>query len=341
MAHGTIAGVQYLRGIAALMVVLHHAQTPFGVTWFEGGASGVDIFFVISGFIMALTTAKFDPAGDRLAQAAEFLKRRFLRVVPLYWLFLCVAALMWGALDEQGLWKDLLFIPRQHPTATGEIWPRLIPGWTINYEVFFYVVFAAAMLAGRLRMLAVGAALLACVAAGALTTWNAAPGRFWTNSIVIEFLFGIAAYHGLQRWTVPAPWVVLVLGVGLLMLPTGLPRFLDSGIPALLIVVAAVQLAQGTDWRRLHALGDASYSLYLVHLFAFWPAFGVAKRLGLTAGAAWQSALGIAVLTVVAVVAGMLVHSHVEKRLTRAIHALLERRVRVHASAGSSAAAND
>src|SRR5229473_1548571 len=146
-----IRPIQYLRAIAALMVVWHHSliQVP-GVAQFialpEFGPSGVDIFFVISGFIMLVITA------GKEVTPAEFIRQRVIRVVPLYWL---TTLLMLGCavvvptafktlqFSPAAVAKSLLFVPYDSLSFPGHAWPVLVPGWTLNYEMFFYGLFAA------------------------------------------------------------------------------------------------------------------------------------------------------------------------------------------------------
>ncbi len=166
--------IQYLRGIAALMVVWHHGVGQLATleTYFpfRFGTSGVDLFFVISGFIMVVTTAGRD------VTPTEFIARRFVRVVPLYWvltLALAATALVAPSLFRSvtltavSLIQSLLFIPHFSPSHAGMIWPVLVPGWTLNYEMFFYVVFAASLaFSHRLAILSITLAML--VASGYL-----------------------------------------------------------------------------------------------------------------------------------------------------------------------------
>ena len=159
---GNIEGIQILRAVAALMVVLHHARlsVPGSDAWPSFGAAGVDIFFVISGFVMAYTTSIVSsrPVAEvastgLLAKAGKFLRKRVVRVVPLYWL-----ALLWTSRRDlmhahigTDLVKDFLFLP--HPNNVFHSWlaPTLQQGWTLNYEAFFYILFAVAILFGAAR----------------------------------------------------------------------------------------------------------------------------------------------------------------------------------------------
>ena len=163
----SIEGLQYLRGIAALMVVFYHSRSYFGDVpdWTRIGSRGVDIFFVISGFIMAYATRHLADDVTAIKASLIFLSKRFIRVVPLYWVaLLWASSVYWinwvstsGSLEELylnispeliSIAKDFLFIPHLSidEDEQGEIFPVLIQGWTLNYEMFFYFIFAIAML---------------------------------------------------------------------------------------------------------------------------------------------------------------------------------------------------
>jgi len=148
-----VISVQMLRAIAATMVVFVHMDLQLqrlhyptlGTNWM---ASGVDIFFVISGFIM-WTSVERRPEMT----ASSFFRNRLIRIVPLYWfattLVLMVALIAPQVLNTTVLrpWHAIasyLFIPARHPT-TGLFWPLLIPGWSLNYEMLFYAIFAIAI----------------------------------------------------------------------------------------------------------------------------------------------------------------------------------------------------
>src|SRR6185437_14170487 len=131
--------IQALRAIAALLVVFVHLAVPvaaLGVAPF--GAGGVDLFFVISGFIMVYTTV------GRPISGAEFLGRRIVRIVPLYWLLtlavfgialIAPTLLQFTTASWGQLLKSLFFIP--FAKANGDVQPVLFLGWTLNYEMFF------------------------------------------------------------------------------------------------------------------------------------------------------------------------------------------------------------
>jgi exopolysaccharide production protein ExoZ len=338
-------GVQYLRGLAALLVAYYHL---FGydiaepLSALEGGAFGVDIFFVVSGFVMWVTTDRDD------ASPSAFLRRRIVRVVPLYWLFTALLVLV--ALAAPGLapridlsWdqlvKSLLFIPHSAPAAPGDFnHPILSQGWTLNYEIFFYGLFAASLLlrAPWRRLAVMAATFLALVAAGRWLSPAHPVLAVYTDPILLEFLLGMAiggARRELGRLGAGAG-LVLVAGGACLVVdhgffhPSSLNRLLAFGPGSALLVAGTVALEPWTarrGMRLLASLGDASYALYLSHSFTIkaamvllakvapimLPLVGVWLYAGLAATAALLAATTVAVL----------IHRHLERPLTEAAKA--------------------
>ncbi|WP_454762120.1 acyltransferase family protein [Caulobacter segnis] len=273
--------IQYLRAIAAVMVVAVHLFTPArGIvfpSWHsEVGGSGVDIFFVISGFIIYTSQALSQHS------APEFAYRRIVRVMPLYWLvtvaliLLHVVAGMAADLSLQPahVVQSFLLIPHFSPSAPDHTWPLLIPGWTLQYEMFFYSVFAVLIAAGIKRL---GVALVVCmavlVAAGLLIHPTGALGRVYTNPLLLEFSAGvIIGATTTQRPTLLVPSLAWLAPVGALLLACSdivtLPRVVEWGAPAVMLVVGCLaweRARKPAPLRWLAVLGDASYSLYLTH----------------------------------------------------------------------------
>ncbi|MBV8594182.1 MAG: acyltransferase [Caulobacteraceae bacterium] len=272
----TLHSLQHLRALAALAVVLFHA-----LQWedggFEVGRAGVDVFFVISGVIMWRVTA-----GRRVAPA-DFLWRRASRVVPGYWLAtlaVAAAAVAWrGFLPEvspepRHLVLSLAFIPHLDPY--GRPFPTLPPGWTLDYEAVFYLLFAACLLVPeRDRLAAIAGALALLAAAGFLFASRYFLGA---NPMVLEFAAGVWLSRRLETGRLPsAAW-----GVGLVCLAlaafagveasgafTELWRPLLWGVPATALVAGALSVEAGGAFPALPLatrLGDASYAIYLWHL---------------------------------------------------------------------------
>jgi peptidoglycan/LPS O-acetylase OafA/YrhL len=157
----SIASVQALRGIAALAVVTWHASrylVPYGSDssqryFLPLGSMGVDLFFILSGFIMVYTTSSVDGVKG----AWSFLCRRFLRIWPLY-AAITVAFLAYRSMRGINfypfgdIWRDLLFLPHRNMEGTGFEFPVIAAGWTLNYEVYFYIVFGLSLMFGRGRL---------------------------------------------------------------------------------------------------------------------------------------------------------------------------------------------
>jgi peptidoglycan/LPS O-acetylase OafA/YrhL len=326
-----LAGLQLLRAAAALLVLIGHviaeAEHYFGLD-LAGDAvpwtRGVDIFFVISGFIVTLSAHRF------VGQPGAFLWRRMLRVVPLYYLFTSLMVLVLlvvpggakdTALDPGQILSSYGFFP--YARGDGRIAPVLSLGWTLNYEVFFYLLFAAALALPR-PFLSVSAALIGLGALGLWVPLANAQAVFWTNPIVIEFVFGIALGRiWLAGWHRPHAGLALLAvtgGFALLIAldATTLPRFIAAGGPAALIV------AGGTVLCPRYALpgqimGDASYALYLSHRFTLRAGTLVLlPLLPMTDGFAWAY---VGVMCVLASAVAVVVYWWVERPMLAALSA--------------------
>jgi exopolysaccharide production protein ExoZ len=272
--------VHYLRGAAAIMVVVFHifSNVPFmqpdlaKTLWLRGG---VDIFFVISGFVMVQSTT------GRSVKALQFLRRRALRIVPMYWI-----ATFAVIMQVEGDWlfkvKSLLFIPALNPESK-MMQPVLEPGWTLNYEMFFYLVFALTMaLKESLRLPAV-AIIFAGFAVAGWATENSALIEFYCRPMILEFVLGMA----IARFGLRLPAIAVPLGIAAMIIfqSAGADRLITLGIPATLIVAGALSCEDRLPHSKLaDFLGSASYSVYLFHLLALgflvkiWPD-GASKEL--------------------------------------------------------------
>lgn len=306
--------IQYLRAIAALLVVLHHARNP--TAWlfnpleqFHGFARGVDIFFVISGFIMAAIGAKESPS--------EFAKKRLIRVAPIYWMGTILVTMQIGL--KLGFDKDLIqhfllslsFVP--HLNHEGEIFPILIPGWTLNYEMFFYGIFCLCLLTKqpvRICFLA----LLSLTALGLLHPMSAPAPVVYTNVKLTEFAAGLLL--GAYRHTiVKKPWLAALMpvGIGTLFLSH---HWAMTTAGALMIVASALAAEKFTKtFAPLKALGDASYFLYISHPFAIGVSYKLWSKVPLTG--AWQFVDFLATAIILSCAVGILGHFIIEKPLTR------------------------
>jgi exopolysaccharide production protein ExoZ len=327
----TIQGIQVLRAVAATMVVIHHARHAVpGATsaWISWGSSGVDIFFVISGYVMAYTTQQIAGVDmrDRASEAFLFLRKRVARIVPLYWLFI-----LWtGRQDLLNLdiLRDLAFIPHWSEAYPTELYPVLTQGWTLNYEMFFYALFAVAMMFGPRRIFALLIALVA-IPLFALTFRSGqldAAGTFYSNQIILEFGFGVILQQAVWKWNLPEWSCISFVGlllVGFALLSFGSDtspvRAITWGLPAVLIVWAGLKAFDGwLSFRPLELLGEASYAIYLCH----WTSFALLKPLAAAAHPSDANALMI-LLILIGVSAGVFVHLTAEQWVTRGAKVLL------------------
>jgi exopolysaccharide production protein ExoZ len=323
-----IRPIQYLRAIAALMVVWHHSliQVP-GVSRFialpEFGPRGVDLFFIISGFIMVVTTA-----GKEITPG-EFIRLRVIRVVPLYWL---MTLLMIGCavivptafktllFSPAAVVKSLLFVPYDSLSFPGQAWPVLVPGWTLNYEMFFYALFAVSLLVPeRYRLAPLVATLATLVLVGAWAEPASPILATYTNPRLLEFAAGAVIGHLWSRGLLRVNPLISGAGIGLgiyLLFMDGDATPRTPIVGAALIVAGCLNPALAElQSRLLLALGDASYSIYLTHLFTLaalrivWVRAMPPKSLG----------FAIAFMTLALIVcaaAGFAVYRWVEKPLT-------------------------
>ncbi|SPU51904.1 glucans biosynthesis protein [Brevundimonas vesicularis] len=334
-------GVQALRFAAATAVVVTHAVDLAGTrlgletvlaggTLENFGAVGVDVFFVISGFIIATTTEGQTGVGA----AGAFLWRRFRRVAPIYWLLslpILIGMARGGTLSADVAAATFLFWPFSGLEMT---FPALGPGWTLCFEMLFYAGFGLAIAGARRVGWGLIGAYAAMLAAGLVV---AAPVlRFLGAPIILEFLLGVGiasiwrfAPRRLGLWAVGLAVLGFALGlvfgyggiddVRALNDPwNGLRRAAVWGLPSALLVFGVVRMQQtdrvpGRLERAAAFMGDASYSIYLVHVL-------VIRALGRLFESGMVALPGDAVvgLTVIAsLAAGALVHVWIERPLLK------------------------
>lgn len=295
-----LRSIQVLRAVAACAVVVLHAypeaHAPIGNAGY--GAAGVDLFFVISGFIMA-SVAQGQTAG-------QFLRDRLWRIYPLWW----VAVLPWLFMVPRGPTFILSSLSLWPIYAGGYYVPVLKVGWTLSFELLFYLGMTLAIATRAAAPLALYALFLL----GALTTANPLL-HFIGNPLALEFLMGVLVArlprHRALGLLIPLGLSLFALtspGIGDVEASLGpqwaLSRVLQWGVPAALVVWGVLSLERLFKHRRFDlpvAIGDASYSIYLFHPLA---ALGLAFT--------WPIRLGIALAT------GWAMHILVERKLLAA-----------------------
>ena len=271
-----LANIQALRALAAIFVMLAHVGSLSAyyayfpkIDFLHHGIFGVDLFFVISGFIMVYITS------ERWSGAGSFLAARALRIYPLWWLCTLIIApesipFLLGKPDGWYYVASFFLVPA--PTGSGDLYPAITQGWTLSYELMFYLVFGLLMLTGkRYISVKVTVALLALFGAGLLS--SGIPHKFFTNTIFLEFAFGVAigeafVSNRLRLWHVIPLSTAAVLCWYFQELSMETFRPLYYGVPAAALVIVAL-LAERASMeapKPVVFLGDASYSLYLSHV---------------------------------------------------------------------------
>ncbi len=327
--------LQYLRAIAGVGVVVYHVLAgtarPFPL-----GAAGVDIFFVLSGFLMFALTR------NRPVTPVRFLLDRVARIVPLYWLAtLAVFAAAWvsrNGIHLVGrsptlLLQSLLFVPRGPSVGGSPIYPTLFVGWTLDYEMFFYLVFGLMLTVRPWRRIALmSVVFVALVCLGPLIRPIDGTLAADTNPIILEFLEGawIAALFGerdLGRLSNRALALGLLAVVAFPLVLHAEPR---SGFAflAVALVVAALLLERARlvpEIGPLRFLGDASYSIYLFQILAFWIADVAMARAAAMLRVPFGQAAAVLCECGAAIGLGAIVHVAVERKLLRGTRRLVAR----------------
>lgn len=347
---GKIVSLQVMRGIAALFVVMFHYSGFLGQgsvyqnvyhSLFSWGIVGVDIFFVISGFIMIYTTHN---KKHGITTAKKFFANRLLRVLPVYYFGLLVAFAVGGAMSLFHYPEKLtnLISALTFTVYRNDITPHYIDDgglynirWTLNYELYFYVVFSLCLFF-RYRALALATwGVLAIIVVPSLAgftptlsmqgyAWHNPWFGFLTNPIILEFLIGVFfayLYIGITKQVVAkeikfifalfAICILLYLGFRLFMgtlFALYIPTTLLIGIVIFSLCISDSLISKYIP-RFLEVLGDISYSLYLLHslvgIFVF-------KKLGkLHDGDLYRVFVVIVALTL-SVIAAYYSHKYVE-----------------------------
>lgn len=316
--------LQYLRAAAALAVVYSHSVIQvedYRQYLLDTGSFGVDVFFVISGFIM-IYIAKPDTTP------VQFFVNRVRRVIPLYWFFTFLMAAILLVLpsvfkatvfNTEALLFSLGFIPHWSLVQPGMTWPIVAPGWSLNFEMYFYLIFALSLFFAhryRVSFIAVVIALVFIIAT-ILRDGESAMAHFFAKSMVFEFIFGMLLAdlwkRGFRIHASTAAWLLL-FATCLLFLRPPIPRIFEYGVPSLLIVTACL-FVKIREYRWAVLLGDASYALYLSHIFTL----GVLRKflapiLGEGQAAAY---LFVIISLVVCTIASLFIHTYIDNWLLR------------------------
>jgi len=320
---GVVLSIQYLRGLAAMAVAVSHIAGHPGLTC-ATGAAGVDVFFVISGFIMWTVTSQ------RPVKPGSFIIDRLTRVAPPYMLLTIAIYLIVNYVpggfpnmrtNLSHMILSVLFIPHTDPYGRG--FPLVVPGWTLTYEIFFYTLFAVGLLAPvRRRAWICTAVFSILVGAGLLTYSDNEAVNTYTNPLLMEFVAGLWLGVAWNAQKLPCKkWGGIAFFAGIAGLaawemlsgtqPLGL-RALVWGLPATLIVVGLLTIEQRVRLVRsrfLLLLGNSSYSIYLVNVFVVAATWRVMNRAPIL--------VYFVTAIVISIVGGVIFWQIVERPITR------------------------
>lgn len=324
----TIYSVQFLRGFAALLVLQEHVRLELGQDGY--GGVGVDLFFIISGFIIFYVTE---------ASQKNFMIKRMMRIIPLYWAAtLCVAAITLikptllnsAEFSLDHFLMSLLFLP--HWTDAQGLRPLLALGWTLNYEMMFYLIFALAMRLSHTWRFEIAAILLISlmVVTNLFLPQDTKTGlAFYQAPIQLEFIFGMAIARWLSPRSLPqfqgmallTSGIVLFFAVNITQF-TGI-RLVDNGLPAATLFIAALLaeplFSRRPVMQRLSLLGgEISYALYLSHIYVMAM---LSRLVGLQGLTFW-----ITCFTLIPLLA-WIIHHVVERPATLRLRGLILKRV--------------
>lgn len=305
-----IESIEALRFIAAIMVVLAHIPSV-GI-----GVFGVDIFFIISGFIMLFSTDR-----DR----EKFLLKRCIRVLPIYYIFtlgvFLISLLYPNVLNTTTsnpvhLLKSLFFIP--FDKNGGGCYPVLFLGWTLNYEMYFYSVFYLGLLINHKYRGLVCSLLLTVIYIICRRTTEA-PFSFYGSTIVFEFILGMLLYETLIALNYKSISVMLLSQVFVFCLAGDIKshRLFYYGYPSLFLCAVFLIGTQKVKMPSyLVALGGSSYSLYLSHPYIIKL---IDKSTGSFSRGCYESMVATLLVMIIANGIAIVVYNTIEKPLTQSL----------------------
>lgn len=352
-----IESIQILRGLAALSVVLFHYRfylVPTGSDMtvpdklFGWGAFGVDLFFVISGFIMIYVT---NDIKKGLSTSIRFLKNRLLRILPTYYLILLFAFLTGGAMSTfhypekaANLISALTFNPYviDNPPFYINSSGMYNIRWTINYELYFYLAFSVCLLFKN-RFIALAMWFLFPIALAFFSKesitistagyhYSSIALRFITNPIIFEFGIGVlAGYTYLflrDKFKTNKPYLsftfIILIAIGLFTRELNIYNVTSSLVYFFLILSFALEnntlLRYKCIYTPLVKLGNISFSLYLIHspvaIFIFWPLKKSHPEL-------INTYFGLFIMVITAILFAWLSYRFIEVKLTNKIRDVL------------------
>lgn len=366
--------IQALRGIAALCVVLYHgsywtgkwAETTKEI-FFAAGYFGVSLFFVISGFIMVITTKK---SNGSLSYVKTFMIKRFMRIWPAYFIATVVSFILLAGASWFANWDNLIYLARSMlfmPSGTAPAptfgTPVLSVGWTLTYEMIFYIFFAISMLAGKLRWLA----FYSCTALFLIGVPTYISGGFSTtptfdygfrsillglitSPIIWMFVSGVVIGQIYTSRIILKNetfcWMMVLFSVTFAIsqyvsgsrVGHGIFEWGTSIVPLMLCLTIASKTIHIKIPKHLVYLGDISFSLYLMHVLMQGVTLHFLVYVGLNGFA--QGISSLIMTTLMSIIAASLFHKYVESFFSSRFPKWIFGKIKMEAKAADASTAS-
>jgi peptidoglycan/LPS O-acetylase OafA/YrhL len=262
-----------MRAIAAITVVIFHINTKteryadYSLGWSLFGGIGVDIFFIISGYIM------MHISSIKETNIKSFLKARVIRVMPIYWLLTLLSLFVYlynpnlvnSSHPETAIWSSFILLP-----GNGTF--LVLVGWTLTYEFLFYIIFSTSLLIKSEYKYYVPILLISILTLyGFLSDCHS----FVCNERLLEFVFGIILYKTRDKYNFNKLFLLLIFLLSIfLFINFDTNIIIDNGIPSLLFFFVMINMESVFQKYKksyvsilMNKLGESSYSLYLTHIF--------------------------------------------------------------------------
>lgn len=283
--------IQFLRAVAVLLVVFFHYRFDLSyfitnsATLFFNGSIGVDLFFVISGFIIYFVT---DNNKSGFNASISFIFKRVIRVIPPYFIMTMVFV-YFGGYSIDNLMNSLLFLPSTTSEAPFYGYPSLVVGWSLNYEIYFYLAAFIGILAFKnKKWLFVTLGIMTIIITPAIVKGNlllsstfnygikSAYLSMITNSIIIDFVFGVLCGWITKNVTFSSKIVVSLSIISIFFFTAVYFIGFRSehgpilwGFASFMLVLSFVELEKKQLIyipKTMTAIGDISFSIYLIHI---------------------------------------------------------------------------
>jgi exopolysaccharide production protein ExoZ len=328
-----LISIQLLRAIASILVLIHHIKAKDEIysngllSFFTFGEIGVDIFFIISGFIMYFIYQR------KIIQPIEFIYHRIIRIMPLYWLLTLIALFIYLIIPEKvNSSGGVTFIVESFFLIPVEGKFLIQNGWTLTYEFLFYFIFMIALIIKDIRIVFFIILILSIF--GYLLNFDNIYYNYLTNNILLEFLLGIVSFRIYVILKDSENYILFSLGFilfGIILLSLFINndfiknyRIIYYGIPSFFFFIGILLLEKKMiNIKSILFLGNSSYSLYLIHPFVLAGFSLVYLKLNLNAHMISEF-LYILIMFFTSLYIAHLLHEYIEKNIINYLNKLFK-----------------